>query len=82
MGIRDHPTAPRSPWPNGHVELVIGSIRRECLDHMVVFGEADLRRVQPLDRVAQNPSSPLSGRKLNRGLVGLRDAPFLPGAPF
>jgi len=45
MGIRDHPTAPRSPWQNGHVERLIGSIRRECLDHLVVFGEADLRRV-------------------------------------
>ncbi len=45
MGIRDHPTAPRSPWQNGHVERLIGSIRRECLDHIVVFGETDLRRV-------------------------------------
>ena len=44
MGIRDHPTAPRSPWQNGYVERMIGSIRRECLDHLVVFGEADLRR--------------------------------------
>jgi transposase InsO family protein len=45
MGIRDHPTAPHSPWQNGHVERLIGSIRRECLDHVVVFGEAHLRRV-------------------------------------
>ena len=45
MGIRDHPTAPRSPWQNGHVERLIGSIRRECLDHLIVFGEAHLRRV-------------------------------------
>ena len=45
MGIRDHPTAPRSPWQNGYVERLIGSIRQECLDHVVVFGEADLRRV-------------------------------------
>ena len=37
MGIRDHPTAPRSPWQNGHVERLIGSIRRESLDHLVVF---------------------------------------------
>src|SRR5712672_4124889 len=44
MGIRDHPTAPRSPWQNGHAERLIGSIRRECLDHIVVFGEAQLRR--------------------------------------
>jgi transposase InsO family protein len=44
MGIRDHPTAPRSPWQNGHVERLIGSIRRECLNHIVVMGEANLRR--------------------------------------
>ena len=44
MGIRDRPIAPRSPWQNGHVERLIGSIRRECLDHVVVFGEAHLRR--------------------------------------
>jgi len=40
MGIRDPPTAPRSPWQNGHAEHLIGSIRRECLDHVIVFGEA------------------------------------------
>ncbi len=40
MGIRDLPTAPRSPWQNGRAERLIGSIRRECLDHIVVFGEA------------------------------------------
>jgi transposase InsO family protein len=45
MGIRDHPSAPRSPWQNGHVERVIGSIRREFLDHLMVFDEAQLRRV-------------------------------------
>src|SRR5215469_14073049 len=45
MGIRDHPTAPHSPWQNGHVERLIGSIRRESLDHLIVFDEAQLRRV-------------------------------------
>jgi transposase InsO family protein len=45
MRIRDHPIAPRSPWQNGHVERLIGSIRRECLDHLVVFDEARLRCV-------------------------------------
>ena len=45
MGIRDQPIAPRSPWQNGYVERVIGSIRRECLDHVIIFGEAHLRRV-------------------------------------
>jgi transposase InsO family protein len=45
MGIRNHPTAPRSPWQNGHAERLIGSIRRECLDHIAVFGDAHLRRI-------------------------------------
>jgi Integrase core domain len=45
MGIRDHPIAPRSPWQNCYVERVIGSIRHECLDHVIVVGEAHLRRV-------------------------------------
>ena len=45
MGIRDRPTAPRSPWQNGHAERLIGSIRRECLDHVIVFGERHLRHV-------------------------------------
>jgi transposase InsO family protein len=45
MGIRDRPIAPHSPWQNGHVERLIGSIRRECLDHFVVLGKAHLRRI-------------------------------------
>src|SRR5450759_4901674 len=45
MGIRDKPTAPALPWQNGFAERLIGSIRRECLDHIVVLGEAHLRRV-------------------------------------
>ena len=44
MGIRDKPTAPASPWQNGFAERLIGSIRRECVDHFVVLGEAHLRR--------------------------------------
>jgi transposase InsO family protein len=45
MGIRDKPTAPASPWQNGFVERLIGSIRPECLDHIVVLGEAHLRGI-------------------------------------
>src|SRR6202030_4048260 len=44
MGIRDHPIAPRSPWQNAYVERLIGSIRRECLDHIIVWNERSLRR--------------------------------------
>ena len=45
MGIRDKPIAPGSPWQNGFAERLIGSIRRECTDHMVALGEGHLRRV-------------------------------------
>ena len=44
-GIRDRPTAPRSPWQNGHVERMIGSVRRESIDHVLVLGERHLREV-------------------------------------
>ncbi|WP_246709824.1 transposase [Bradyrhizobium sp. 6(2017)] len=39
------PTSPRSPWENGYTERLIGSIRRECLDHVVVFSERHLRHL-------------------------------------
>src|SRR5258707_5444670 len=45
MGIRDKPTAPASPWQNGFAEQLIGSIRRECVDHIIVLGEMHLRRI-------------------------------------
>src|SRR5712664_1704103 len=45
MGIRDKPTARASPWQNGFAERLIGSIRRECVDHIIVLGEMHLRRV-------------------------------------
>jgi transposase InsO family protein len=45
MGIRDKPIAPASPWQNSFAERLIGSIRRECVDHVVVLSEAHLRRI-------------------------------------
>ena len=45
MGIRDKPIAPASPWQNAFAERLIGSIRRECVDHVIVLGEAHLRRI-------------------------------------
>jgi transposase InsO family protein len=45
IGIRDRPTSFRSPWQNAHAERLIGSIRRECTDHIVIFGERHLRNV-------------------------------------
>lgn len=49
MGIRDRPTASRSPWQNPYVERPIGSLRRDCLDHLIVFNEAHLRRALASD---------------------------------
>jgi transposase InsO family protein len=45
MGIRDKPITPASPWQNAFAERLIGSIRRECVDHLIVIGETHLRRV-------------------------------------
>jgi len=69
IGINEVVTAPRSPWQNPYAERVIGSIRRECLDHMMVLSEVHLRRIltsyfqyyhesrphQSLDRNAPDP---------------------------
>jgi transposase InsO family protein len=45
MGICEVLTTPRSPWRNPYAERFIGSLRRECLDHIIVFNEASLRRI-------------------------------------
>jgi putative transposase len=44
MGIKQGVSAPRSPWQRAHIERLIGSIRRECLDHLIVFDERTLKR--------------------------------------
>jgi transposase InsO family protein len=64
MGIRDQPTAPASPWQNGFAERLIGSIRRECVDHIIVLGEAHLRRV--LKSCAGYYNSVRTHRSLNK----------------
>ena len=45
MGIPDKPIAPASPWQNRFAEWLIGSIRRECVDHCTILGEAHLHRI-------------------------------------
>jgi transposase InsO family protein len=64
MGIRDKPTAPASPWQNGFAERLIGSIRRECLDHIIVLGEAHLRGI--LRSYARYYNNIRTHRSLNR----------------
>src|SRR6202051_2843805 len=85
MGIRDKPIAPASPWQNGVVERLIGSIRRECVDHIIVLGEAHLRRIlksyaryynETRTHLALDKDAPLSrtvkraGRILCRPILG------------
>ena len=45
MGIRDRPISLRSPWQNPYAERLIGTVRRECLDRVLIFGEAHLRQI-------------------------------------
>src|ERR1035437_5576181 len=45
MGIHDRPIPPGSPWQNGYAERLIGTLRRECLDQVLIFGETHLRRI-------------------------------------
>jgi transposase InsO family protein len=75
---RDQPTASRSPWQNGDVERLISSIRRECLDHMVVFGEVDSRRILKADasyynrvctHLSLNKDTPLFRRPKTTGTI-------------
>lgn len=46
IGVQEIVTAPRSPWQNAYVERFIGSVRRECLDHVIILTAAGLRRVR------------------------------------
>ena len=85
MGIRDKPIAPASPWQNGFAERLIGSIRRECLDHIIVLGEVHLRSIlksyaryynETRTHLALDKDAPLSrtvkraGRILCRPILG------------
>jgi hypothetical protein len=45
MGIRDQPISPRPPWQNGYMEHVIGTVRRECLDRILIFDESHLQQI-------------------------------------
>jgi len=85
MGIRDRPIARGSPWQNGYVERLIGSIRRECLAHLVVLRESHLRRMlqayasyynnlrthRSLDKDAPRPRSVQQVRRItSRAILG------------
>jgi transposase InsO family protein len=68
MGIRDKPITPGSPWQNGFAERLIGSIRRECVDHVIALGEAHLRGI--LQAYARYYNDLRTHRSLDK------DAPF------
>src|SRR5712675_645389 len=68
MGIRDKPIATASPWQNGFAERLIGSLRRECLDHIIVLGEEHLRRI------LKNYAAYYNGLRTHRALN--KDAPL------
>ena len=74
MGIRDKPISAGSPWQNCFAERLIGSIRRECVDHLVVFGEQHLRRA--LRSYARYYNEARTHRSLTR--MRLSRVPFSP----
>jgi len=76
MGIRNRPTSPRPPWQKGYAERLIGAIRRECLDQIVVFGERHLRHV--LDAYAAYDNEVRTHLSLGP-MTRLCHVPFKPG---
>jgi transposase InsO family protein len=82
MGIRDRPISPGSPWQNGIAERLIGTLRRKCVDHMVIFGETHLRRIlsayavyynQSRTHLALNKDCPLESHQR----IGARNHPMM-----
>jgi transposase InsO family protein len=74
MGIRDKPIAPASPWQNSFAERLIGSIRRECLDHIIVLDEEHLRRILKNYRTHRslNKDAPVSRQVQRSGVINSR----------
>ena len=83
MGIRDRPISPRSPWQNGHVERLIGTVRRECLDRMLIFGEALLRQILTSYASYYNEfAHTYPCKRMRRGVERSNDTEPLPLHPF
>jgi transposase InsO family protein len=83
MGIRDRPISPGSPWQNGIAERLIGTLRRECLDHMVIFGETHLQRIlTPMPRITIKRARTWLCIKIARSNGRLNALAALPQFPF
>ncbi len=74
MGIRDGPTALRSPWKNGYAGRLVGSIRRESLDHLIIRDEEHLRRVLRAYAKYYNKSQTHLSLKKNSPIPRLRQS--------
>jgi hypothetical protein len=72
LGIREVKAAPRSPWQNPYVERLIGTLRRDCLDHIVVLNENHLRRLlrDYLPLLPPRPNTPLPRQGLPGAQTG------------
>jgi putative transposase len=68
IGIQNMLTAPRSPWQNAYAERLIGSIRRECLDHIIIINERGLRRLGDVRRVLPEVANALGAEQRCAGL--------------
>jgi transposase InsO family protein len=83
IGIRDRPISPWSPWQNGHMERLIGTVRRECLDRRLIFGEAHLRQILTLyASTIMNRARTYRYTKMRRGVERSNDTETLPLGPF
>jgi Integrase core domain len=80
LGIREILTAPQSPWQNAYVERLIGSIRRECLDHVIILNETGLRRMlksyfeyyeRTRTHLSLDKDAPVGGEFLNHAAMGV-----------
>jgi transposase InsO family protein len=77
LGLYEVPIAPRSPWQNAYAERFIGSLRRECLDHVIVLNERHLSQIlsdysprsTPQNRPTVDGSKPANGGRPGRLLV-------------
>src|SRR5947207_7134699 len=83
MGIEEVLTAPRAPWKNAFVERFIGSARRECFDHVIVFNEAGLQRLMTrYCSYYERSRTHLSLDKTRRFLGGSRRRSMAPSSRF